>query len=237
MTGELTLPDGNGAVPAIIISPGTAGMEGFSFWERPWARRLRDLGFASLIVDSYLSRRSSWKNHWRIDARTVRAVDLLDAQAYLAKQPFLRSQSIGLIGRSSGGTAILAAIVQTAHAPALPPPFVLDARPPFSLAVADYGYCQLGYGDWPGGTPAPASAIAYRTRVPLLIQVGANDATVSAKACEALVGSASEAGLSIDLHVYPNAAHRFDAGVLETPAATVDASVARIASFIQAHAL
>jgi dienelactone hydrolase len=237
LTGELTLPDGNGVVPTIIISPGTAGIEGFSFWERPWARRLRELGFASLIVDSYLSRHSSWKNHWRIDARTVRAIDLLDAEAYLAKQPFVRPQSIGLIGRSSGGTAILAAIVQTARAPATPPPFALAVRSPFSLAVADYGYCQLGYGDWPGGTPAPSTAIAYRTGVPLLIQVGANDQTVSANACKALVASASDAGISIDLRIYPNVAHRFDAGVLETPPATVDASVERITSFIQGHIL
>jgi dienelactone hydrolase len=237
MIGELTLSEGNGAAPAIIISPGTAGIEGFSFWERPWARRLRDLGFASLIVDSYLSRNSSWKNHWRIDARTVRAVDLLDAETYLAKQPFVRPQSIGVIGRSSGGTAILAAIVQTAQAPATLPPFVAGARPPFSVAVADYGYCQLGYGNWPGGTPASSAAIAYRTDVPLLIQVGADDQTVSANACEALVESARDAGISIDLQVYPNATHRFDAGVLETAPATIDASVSRITSFIQAHSL
>jgi dienelactone hydrolase len=85
LVGELTLPDVNTSVPTIIISPGTAGIEGFSFWEQPWARRLRDLGYASLIVDSYMSRHSSWKNHWRIDARTVRSRDLLDAQDLLQR--------------------------------------------------------------------------------------------------------------------------------------------------------
>jgi dienelactone hydrolase len=139
LTGELTLPAGGARVPTIIISPGTAGIEGFPFWERPWARRLRDLGYASLIVDSYLSRRSSWKNHWRIDARSVRARDLLDARAYLAAQPFVLSPAVGLLGRSSGGTAIFAAIVQDANAPSTPPPFGLDGRPPFALAVVDYG--------------------------------------------------------------------------------------------------
>jgi dienelactone hydrolase len=235
LVGELTLPDVQARVPTIIISPGTAGIEGFPFWERPWARRLRDLGYASLIVDSYLSRHSSWKNHWRIDARTVRARDLLDAQAYLAKQSFVRQQAIGLIGRSSGGTAILAAIVQDPSAPATPPPFGLDATPPFSVAIADYGYCQLAFGSWPGGTPAPSAAIAYRTAVPLLIQVGAKDTTVSAAACKALGASARAAGIPIELQVYPNVGHRFDAGVVETPAATVRASFQRITSFIEAH--
>src|ERR1700677_3838082 len=72
LRGELTVPSGGTRVPAIIISPGTAGIEGFAFWERPWARRLRELGYASLIVDSYMSQHSSWKNHWRIDARTAK---------------------------------------------------------------------------------------------------------------------------------------------------------------------
>jgi dienelactone hydrolase len=225
LTGELTVPYVAAPVPVVIISPGTAGIEGFPFWERPWARRLLDLGYASLIVDSYLSRHSSWKDHWRIDARTVKARDLLDAQAYLAAQPFARSESIGLLGRSSGGTAVLAAIVQ-------------GPRPaPFAVAVADYGYCQLSYGAWPGGTPAPSASIAYRTNVPLLIQVGANDTTVSAAACEALVAGARDAGLNIDLVVYPNVGHRFDAGVVEKPAATVQASVQRIIAFIKAHIL
>jgi dienelactone hydrolase len=223
LTGELTVPATASRVPAIIISPGTAGIEGFSFWERPWARRLRDLGYASLIVDSYMSRHSSWKNHWRIDPRAVKSRDLLDAQKYLAAQPFARAGSIGLLGRSSGGTAVLAAIAQG------PKPS------PFAVAVADYGYCQLSYGAWPGGTPAPSASIAYRTSVPLLIQVGADDTTVSPAACKALVASARDAGVNIDLVVYPNVGHRFDAGVVETPAATVQASVQRITTFIEAH--
>ncbi len=222
LVGELTRPSNHASVPAIIISPGTAGIEGFSFWERPWARRLRDLGYASLIVDSYMSRHSSWKNHWRIDPRTVKSRDLLDAQTYLAAQSFARAGSIGLLGRSSGGTAILAAIVDNVHAP-------------FAVAVADYGYCQLAYGAWPGGTPAPSASIAYRTNVPLLIQVGANDTTVSPAACKALVASAHDAGVPIELVVYPNVGHRFDAGVIETPPATVQASVQRITAFIEAH--
>ena len=160
---------------------------------------------------------------------------MLDAQAYLAKQPFVRRRAIGLIGRSSGGTAVLAAIVQDADAPASPPPFRLDARPPISVAVADYGYCQLAYGSWPGGTPTPSAAIAYRTEVPLLIQVGAKDTTVSAPACEALAAATRAAGIPIELQVYPNVGHRFDAGVLETPPATVRASFERITSFIEAH--
>jgi dienelactone hydrolase len=235
LVGELTRPSNHASVPAIIISPGTAGIEGFSFWERPWAQRLRAMGYASLIVDSYMSRHSAWKNHWRIDARTVRARDLLDAQAYLSKQSFVRPLSIGLLGRSSGGTAILAAIVQVATAPATPPPFGIDIPPPFMLAVADYGYCQLSYGAWPGGTPPPSAAIAYRTSVPLLLQVGTDDMTVSAAACASLVQSSQAAGVPIELQVYPGEVHRFDAGVQQTPAAIIRASVERITSFIETH--
>jgi dienelactone hydrolase len=223
VSGELTLPTVTARVPAIIISPGTAGIEGFSFWERPWARRLRDLGYASLIVDSYMSRHSSWKNHWRIDPRTVKSRDLLDARTYLTAQPFARADSVGLLGRSSGGTAILAAIVGD-HSPPL-----------FAVAVADYGYCKLAYGAWPGGTPAPSASIAYRTNVPLLIQVGANDTTALTAACESLVQSAHDAGVPIELAVYPGVGHRFDAGAPGTPASTIQASIQRITQFIEAH--
>jgi dipeptidyl aminopeptidase/acylaminoacyl peptidase len=66
----------------------------------------------------------------------------------------------------------------------------------------------------------------------MLLQVGANDTTVSAPACEALVASARLAGTSIELVVYPGVGHRFDAGVVETPPATVRASVQRITSFM-----
>jgi dienelactone hydrolase len=126
----------------------------------------------------------------------VRARDLLDARAYLATQPFVQSSAIALLGRSSGGTTIFAAIVQDANAPTSPPPFALTSPPPFALAVVDYGYCQLAYGDWAGGTPDPSAAIGYRTAVPMLLQVGANDTTVSAPACEALAQSARLAGTS-----------------------------------------
>jgi dienelactone hydrolase len=223
LRGELTVPNVAAAVPVVIISPGTAGIEGFSFWERPWARRLRDLGYASLIVDSYMSRHSSWKNHWRIDASTVKSRDLLDARTYLTAQPYARANSIGLLGRSSGGTAIFAAIVND------------PSPPPVAVAVADYGYCKLAYGAWPGGTPAPSASIAYRTSVPLLIQVGANDTTALTAACEALVASAHDAGVPIELAVYPNVGHRFDAGATGTPAAEIQASIQRITAFIEAH--
>jgi dienelactone hydrolase len=69
----------------------------------------------------------------------------------------------------------------------------------------------------------------------LLVQVGAKDTTVSAPACEALATSAHDAGVPFELEVYPDAFHRFDAGVLETPPATVRASVQRITTFIEAH--
>jgi dienelactone hydrolase len=69
----------------------------------------------------------------------------------------------------------------------------------------------------------------------LLLQVGAQDKTVSAPACKALAASAHDAGVPVELEVYPEATHRFDAGVVETPPATVRASVQRITTFIQAH--
>jgi dienelactone hydrolase len=216
LQGILYQPSSSQA-PAIVIMSGTSGREGFANWETPWALRLQRAGYVALIVDSFTPRGLAFSQHWRL-SRQARGSDALDAGAFLAGQSFVRSGAIGVIGRSGGGSAVLAAIV------AVPGQSV-----PFKMAVADYGYCQLSYGSWKGG------ATVYRTSVPLLITIGTDDTHVPVASCVALAANARRAGEAVTLQTYASGEHAFDTLYGNgTPAQQADV-INRIASFIERY--
>lgn len=201
LTGLLYRPTSPGPSPAIVIMSGTSGKEGFQNWEIPWALRLQRAGYVALVVDSFTARGLGFADHWRLPM-VARGQDALDAGRFLASQPFVNAHALGVIGRSGGGTAVLAAVVQrTGHPHAVP----------FKAGVALYGYCQEKLGDWPGGTPTNASAAnAFRTSIPLLIAIGTKDTHVPPASCQALAASAKRVGSPVTLLVFPGADHAFD---------------------------
>jgi dienelactone hydrolase len=193
---------------------GTSGREGFANWETPWALRLQRAGYVALVVDSFTPRGLVFSQHWRL-SREARGQDALDAAAFLATQPFVLAGELSVIGRSGGGSAVLSAVVAAGHQP-------------FKRAVADYGYCNLSYGAWNGGTTV------YRTSVPLLITIGTDDTHVPVASCVALAANARRASEPVTLHTYVGAEHAFDTLYGNgTPAQQADV-VNRIAAFIGA---
>ena len=200
LTGVLYRP-ANSPAPAILILSGTSGREGFQNWEIPWAQRLQRAGYVALIVDSFTPRGLAFADHWRL-SREARGQDALDGAAFLAGEPFVRAREIGAIGRSGGGSALLSAIVERAGQ---------MRRLPLTMAAVDYGYCQLAYGDWSGGTAATrASNQIYRTSIPLLITMGTLDTHVSVASCVALASTARRAREPVTLRTYAGAEHAFD---------------------------
>jgi dienelactone hydrolase len=200
LSGILYRPASSPA-PAILILSGTSGREGFQNWETPWAQRLQRVGYVALIVDSFTPRHLAFSEHWRLSPQ-ARGQDALDAAAFLGNSPFVRTGSIGAIGRSGGGSALLSAVVERIGE---------TRRVPFKMAVVDYGYCQLAYGDWRGGTaPARAATAVYRTSIPTLITIGSLDTHVPVAACVALATNARRAGVNLTLRTYAGAEHAFD---------------------------
>ena len=121
---------------------------------------------------------------------------------FFGKAAFVRVGRIGAIGRSGGGSALLSAVVERSGE---------TRRVPFKMAAVDYGYCQLPYGDWRGGTaPARAAGAVYRTSIPMLITIGTLDSHVPVAACVALVSNARKVGANITLRTYSGAEHAFD---------------------------
>jgi dienelactone hydrolase len=227
LTGVLYRPSSSAPAPAIVIMSGTSGTEGFQNWEIPWAQRLQSAGYVALIVDSFSARHLAFAEHWKLGA-AARGQDALDAGAFLARQPFVLRNNVGVIGRSGGGTAVLQAIVQR--------PGV--ARPlPFKMAVADYGYCHGPYGAWKGGTaPQRPNNAVYRTTIPLLITVGTFDSHVPFASCVALAQNAKRNGVNVTLVTYPGAEHAFDAlygdGTPQQKANVVNTIAAFIAKYL-----
>jgi dienelactone hydrolase len=202
LSGLLYRPASAAPAPTIVIMSGTSGRSGFPNWETPWAQRLQRAGYAAFVVDSFTGRGLPFSEHWRVQP-SQRSQDALDAAAFLARQPYVRANEMGLIGRSGGGTAVLGVVAEQAGQ---------TRSLPFKMAVADYGYCQDPYGNWPGGTsPASGPASDYRAAIPLLVTTGTNDDRVPAASCEALVASAQGVGSPVTLIVSAGAEHAFDA--------------------------
>lgn len=209
--------------PAVVIVSGTSGAQGFQNWEIPWAQRLQRAGYVALIVDSFTPRGLAFADHWRLSP-AARGQDTLDAAAFLRRQPFVRATEIGAIGRSGGGSALLSAIVERAGG---------VRHVPFRMAAVDYGYCQLAYGDWKGGTTATRAADqVYRTSIPVLITMGTLDTHVPVASCIALASTSRRAGVPVTLRTYAGAEHAFDTLYGDgTPAQQADI-VNLIAAFI-----
>ncbi len=227
LTGMLYRPGSGAPAPAIAIISGTSGTEGFQNWEIPWAQRLQSAGYVALIVDSFTARHLTFAEHWKLGT-AARAQDALDAGAFLAQQPFVLRDKIGVIGRSGGGTAVLEAIVERA-APA--------RQLPFKMAVADYGYCQDPYGAWKGGTtPERPDNAVYSTAIPLLITIGTFDSHVPFASCVALVQNAKRNGVNVTLVTYARAEHAFDAlygdGTPQQKASVANTIAAFIAKYL-----
>jgi dienelactone hydrolase len=200
LSGILYRPASSPA-PAIVILSGTSGREGFQNWEIPWGQRLQGAGYVALIVDSFTPRHLAFAQHWRL-SRQTRGQDALDAAAFLRNARFVRADAIGAIGRSGGGSGLLSAVVER----------IGDTRRvPFKMAAVDYGYCQLAYGDWRGGTtPVRAAGAVYRTSIPVLITIGTLDSHAPVAACVALAANARKAGVNVMLRTYAGAEHAFD---------------------------
>jgi dienelactone hydrolase len=164
LRGSLYRPDGPGPFPAVV-----------------------------LLVDSFTPRGQTiiCNEGFRVDPQYVRMPEAYAAQAYLARQPFVDPQRIGLIGWSHGGWTTLYA-VDAIHLTGL-------HATPFKAALAFYPWClpQL-----------------RQLNAPLLILIGEADDWTPASRCRDMLRQSEQMGEQtadrITLRVYPGAHHAFD---------------------------
>ena len=183
LVGELHRPTGAGPFPAVVLLHGCSGRSSRK-WEDLAAARYVDLGYVTLIVDSFATRGLTTACTGGAPDRVMDAYGGLD---YLAGLPFVKPDRIGVVGFSQGAMAALSAVaVQRVE--------TLVQRH-FAVAVAYYPSCSDRDGAF---------------TVPTLILIGERDDWTPARDCREMMTRRTGEGASVRLVVYPGAYHSFN---------------------------
>ena len=192
ISGELTLPEGAaGRVPAVVLMHGGSGVLDY---QHVWARHLRTIGYATLVVDSF-SGRGILRVTDDLEALSAasRTIDAYRALAVLAAHPRIDRERIAFMGFSHGATAGLYAI-RDRFEKAFGPP---DAR--YAGWILFYPYCNTRLRD-----EVPV------TSAPIRVFHGSLDDWTPIAACREYVERVRASGGAIELREYPFAYHGFD---------------------------
>jgi dienelactone hydrolase len=229
LVGQLHRPAVKGRAPAVILMHGCGG------WQPPVFQALEDYasfltaqGMVVLNLDSFGPRRNAGGSVCAsydslAAAREYRTRDAYAALNFLQAQPFVDPENVFLIGQSNGGSvALIAAQSATVKRHA-------KGGTGFRGLVALYPWC--------GATGSLRPALSS----PVLILGGGRDDWVPPRDCTRFAPK----GASMDVRVYPEAAHSFDLQIplqryqgklvgFNKPAATQ--ARADIMTFIRNHA-
>ena len=157
---------------------------------------LHSQGTHALVLDSLTPRGERELCTQKIGTRKVtmqhRRLDALAALQWLAQQPQVDPQKIGLMGWSNGGSAVLAASNER-HAE------VAKSLVKPNFVVAFYPGCEAEL------------QRGYQPTADLLLLVGEADDWTPAEPCKRLAAQAPRnGGANISIEVYPGAFHGFD---------------------------
>lgn len=216
LTGYFFLPAKlSSARPAIVLMHGRAGAYSslakgsytaatLSQRHRAWASYWAANGFAALLVDGFGPRgypagfgRGTYKDRPdELDETVARPQDAYGALAYLRGRPEVDASRVGLMGWSNGGSATLAALMQSA--------------PGSDYAPLGGLHFQAGLALYPGCALKDKVKAGLKSTVPIRVLSAADDDEVSPKICEALTRRSREIGTDITITIYPGAVHSFD---------------------------
>ena len=196
LEGVLSLPAGAGPFPALVMLHGCTGLRtgtgAIQGKLRFWAGHLGELGYATLMVDSFTPRgidEVCTGRHMLSPVRD-RADDARGALRYLQGRSDIRPDRIGLLGWSNGAAATLSVLFDEGR-----------IERDFRAAVAFYPNCTRKYPRGP----------VFQPYAPLYILIGALDDWTPAAPCTEIVERSRAAGAPITIKVYPDAHHSFDA--------------------------
>jgi dienelactone hydrolase len=183
--------------PAMLLLHGCSGMFDRQGRLAPryteLAARLAAMGVHALALDSLGARGERELCTQRIGQRKVtqlqRRRDALGALQWLAAQPGVDPQKLGLLGWSNGGSTVLSTL-NLRHAE------VLAARRRPSLAVAFYPGCESEL------------SRGFQPSAPLLMLLGEADDWTPAAPCKALAGASATP--TPEWEAYEGAFHGFD---------------------------
>jgi dienelactone hydrolase len=196
-------PSGNGPFPAIVLLHTCGGVSGHM---PMWARQLREIGYASLIVDSFTPRGAASCSIPRYFPASLDQVagDAFGALEYLRTRPDVDPERIGVMGFSWGASATLRTSSVRYRKGA--------AGGGFRAAASYYPMCVSPRLDWPADAQERSYNLFDDVEVPTLILMGADDTDTPnvAQNCANRVSELARRGRPVAINMYPGADHVFD---------------------------
>ena len=198
-------PLGGGPFPTVV---GFHGCYGMNKRVSDWADFLVDLGYATIMVDSYTGRGFTPDDAEDVCAGrkfwgSERAGDVLVSLNEIRKMSFVDKNKLVLIGWSHGAWTIMDLL---ALDPPRRLPTNLSRSPDQPLAAVKavilfYPYCEF---------PAKARRRGWTHDIRVLLLIAGRDSIVSSEACLEIVSILENKGQPITVHVYPSVDHAFD---------------------------
>lgn len=204
VAGKLSIPTAEGKVPAVVICHGSDGVDGRGEFYRP---ALNAAGIATLEIDMWAARGSARGAAARPRSPIETLPDAFAAKRFLAAQPEIDPERLGIMGFSWGAVVTL-----------------MSATPG---ALARFGGGQGAFKGHMANYPVvwayetvPGLTLAELTGAPILIQCGDADAHDDPDGLDQLLARLPEASRRhITGVTYPGATHGFDR---DLPAQTIN---------------
>lgn len=190
----LKRPLGPGPFPAVVVLHGCGG---FNNVVVTWADRLAGWGYVALAIDSLTPRHRTNACNRGLSEQTFDAYQALN---FLAAQPFVRADRVGMLGISLGAGSVLTALERDLVEPMFPVKF--------RSGVAFYPRC---------------AGMAGIMTAPTLVLIGELDDWTPAAACRDMAAGKTGAlgpprepadRSKVELVVYPDTHHSFVASEL-----------------------
>jgi dienelactone hydrolase len=223
VAAHLLKPAGDGPFAAVVMLHGAIGGLGPGYL--CIAERLVGWGYVVLAIDSNSAASRNRLQSLGSYLDTEQAQDAHQGRNFLTTLPYVDAERVALVGWSAGGQAALAALSdhRSFHDGKW---FSVDKAGRFAAAVALYPVCYPRL---------------ENLQAPLLILIGANDQTVSARYCQFMSKNVGRGhgpkGHEIELKIYPDARHGFDgplSGWQRRDETAADARL-RIRAFLAQH--
>ncbi|WP_421997306.1 dienelactone hydrolase family protein [Reyranella sp.] len=184
ITGWMYRPAGAGPFPAIILAHSCAGVSPHT---ETWGKRLASWGYVVLAPDSFGPRgEKSVCTRGVVVSGNMRVADVAGALRFLATQPDVRADRIGLIGHSHGGWTVMRSVQKS------------------------YGLAAMGLRAAVAYYPSCAPQFDRDVDIPLLVLIGDKDDWTPADRCRQLQAAGFVRPDLVDVVYYPNAYHSFD---------------------------
>lgn len=190
ISGELTLPPGDGPFPAVIIYHGHYHPDDLESWFDDLVPRFVEAGVATFVLDSFTGRKITSTAYFESRlSRAARLTDVYQALNKLAKLDEIDEERIGITGYSIGGTTALLAADKRVNETSL-----AKGRS-FAALLPVYPSCQVRFRN-----PKPTGA-------PLLLLAAGDDGYSGAEHCEEYVAGVSAQGFDVKMKKYPDTLH------------------------------